>query len=35
MKKSLKVNEDGAVVQKEVYKAAAEFPCDYKKVTTE
>lgn len=34
MQKSLKLNEDGAVVQKEVYKSVAEFLCDYKKDTS-
>lgn len=29
--KSLQVNEDGAVVQNEMYKAVAEFLCECKK----
>lgn len=33
--KSLKVNEDGAVVQKEVHKAVAEFLCDCKRTPVE
>lgn len=32
--KSLKVNEDEAVVQDEVYKAVAEFLCECKKETS-